>query len=57
LNTKSENNNNKHVGGITMMHWQQTYVQNPSLEVCIYKVMCNYNVTWYNIPYLFYCKM
>jgi len=39
LNTKSENNVNKYVGGLIAMHWQWTYAQKLSV-VSIYQATC-----------------
>ena len=38
MNTKSENNANKHAGGLIMMRWQQTYARNLS-QFGIYKAV------------------
>ena len=48
LNTKSENNVNRYVGGLITMHWQWTYTWMPS-EVSIYKGTHNENVTLYKV--------
>ena len=48
MNTKSENNINKHVCQLITMHLQWTYARKPSL-VSIYKVTCNESITLYKV--------
>ena len=50
MNTKSENNVNKHVVGLITMHWQRVYAQKS--EVSIYKIKHNQNFTLHKVAYL-----
>jgi len=49
LNIKSENNDSKHVGGLIMMHWQQTNKRAKSVGGEYLRSCEQENVTWYNL--------